>query len=68
MNSDVQRDRKTNSEPERPQLKRPYKAGNSVAVTIAPQLVKKLDIDAETIFEEIAVENGILLRIRRLAR
>jgi hypothetical protein len=42
-------------------------AGSSVVVTIDPKHVKRLRIDDYTFFEEKAVDNGILLKVRKLA-
>jgi hypothetical protein len=40
--------------------------GGSVHLTIDPMHIKRLSIDSLTFFEEEPIENGILLRMRKL--
>ena len=40
--------------------------GGSALLTIDPMHIKRLKIDSLTFFEEEPVENGILLKMRRL--
>lgn len=48
-------------------IRRVHNVGNSMLVAIAPPLVKKLNIDEGTFFEEKETAEGILLVPRRLA-
>lgn len=41
-------------------------AGGSAILAIDPMHIKRLKIDSLTFFEEEPVENGILLKMRRL--
>ena len=46
-------------------IKKIHYVGSSAVLTIDPEHVKRLHIDALTFFEEKPVENGILLEIRK---
>src|SRR5690348_4808557 len=49
-------------------IKHPYWVGASMVVTIDPRHIERLEIDADTFFEEKPVENGILLERRTLSK
>ncbi len=45
-------------------FKQPYRIGDKIIIVLEESLMKKLKIDDQTIwFEQIAQENGILLKI-----
>jgi hypothetical protein len=54
------------SQNDRNPVRQAHFVGSSVVVTIDPRHVKRLSIDDFTFFEEKAVENGILLEVRKL--
>ena len=45
-------------------FKRPYRIADKIIIVLDESLIKKLEIDEEHVwFEQIATENGILLKI-----
>jgi hypothetical protein len=55
------------TEQNRHPIKKAHLVGSSWVVTIDPTIAKKYGIDEETFFSEEMMENGILLKIRRLS-
>jgi hypothetical protein len=55
-------------EDKRNPVKHPYYVGTSMVVTIDPRHIERLEIDADTFFEEKPIENGILLERLRLTK
>jgi hypothetical protein len=48
-------------------LKKAHYVGNSVVVTIDPQIVKKVGVDDMTFFEQEVIDGGIVLRVRKFS-
>lgn len=47
-------------------IKKPWLVGHNMVVVLDKGLVDGLGINEDTLLEEIPVDNGILLRIRRM--
>jgi hypothetical protein len=48
-------------------IKKPWSVGTNIVVILDKKLVEELEINEEnTLLEEIPVDNGILLRVRKI--